>query len=256
MASTFIQKLRTLWTMIGLARRKRIDFVAGGITYYEFFAVVPLLLLSFVLLSTVGGEQLASTLIISAGAFLPPIGQELIHEVLEQDAGRTSLIGLLILAWASLQLFRSFNVAFDQIYETDHAVSLIEELEDAIVALATISIAILFAVAAAAFIHTFPGAQLTGLLWTMAQVAGLTAVFIPFYHVFTDKAYAIRDLLPGALVAAAGWAFLQSMFQLYTHLIGGSLYEVFGGVLLLVFWMYLGNIIILFGAVVNLVHNR
>ncbi len=256
MGRKLARDLHTVWKMIRLARKKRVDFIAGGITYYEFFAIVPLLLLTFIFLSTVGGEDLAVGILLSIGAFLPPAGEELIREILQQDAGRTSIIGLLILLWASLQLFRSFNIAFDQIYETEHAETLMEEIEDAIVALATVSIAILITVAAAAFIHTFPGAQTTGLLWTTVQITGLTLVFIPLYHVFTEKQYSLRQLLPGALVAGAGWTFLQSMFHLYTQMVGGSLYEVFGGILLLVLWMYIGNILILFGGVVNLVHNR
>ncbi len=253
---TVVRQVKTVWQMIQLARQKRVDFIAGGITYYEFFAIVPLLLLSFIVLSLAGGERLATQIILAAGSFLPPVGQDLVREVLNQDVGRTSLIGLLILVWASIQLFRSFNIAFDQIYETEHAETLIEEIEDAIVALATLSIAVLFTVSAAAFVHTFPGTQLTGLLWTMTQITALTAVFIPLYHVFTEKHYPLKQLLPGALVAATGWVFLQSLFHLYTTTVGGSVYEVFGGIFLLVLWLYIGNTVILFGAVVNLVHNQ
>lgn len=251
-----VKAARLLHEVLRIARRKRVDFVAGGITYYEFFSLVPLLILSFLVLSLFGGEEIAAAIILGAGRILPSAGQDLVYQVLSQDVSRTSLIGLLILGWASIQLFRSFDIAFEQIYDMKHAETLMEEVEDALVALITLGIAVTITVAAGVAVTVVPGIQLVGVIWTITQFIGLTVIFIPLYHVFTEQRYTIRQLLPGALVAAAGWTLLQTLFGVYTGLVGGSLYEAFGGVLLLIIWMYLGNTLILLGAVVNLVYNR
>lgn len=246
----------TVHKILFLARQKKIDFVAGGITYYEFLSLAPLIILVFLVLSTIGGEEMATSITLTIGDFIPSIGNDIVRSILTEDLGRSSVIGFFVLLWASLQLFRSFNIAFEQIYNTPHATTLLEEVEDAFTALVTISIAVTLTVAAGIAVTAFPRIQLVGAIWILAQFTGLTIIFIPFYHVFTENNYSVKQLLPGALIAAAGWTLLQTFFSLYTHVVGGSIFSVFGGILLLVVWMYIGNILILLGAVVNLVHNR
>lgn len=247
---------RILYQIFRIAREKKIDFVAGGITYYALFSMVPLILLSFVVLSTFGGETLATRILIAVGGILPQSGQEIVQQILTEEAGQTGLLGLLILVWGSLQLFRSFDIAFEQIYDTEHAESLIEEVEDAFTALLTMSIAILLTVTTGVLIAVSPALEASRLVWLVSQVFGLTLVFIPLYHVFTEKQYTIRQLLPGALLAATGWTLLQTVFRFYANFIGNSIYSVFGGILLLILWIYFGNILILLGAVVNLVYSK
>lgn len=248
--------VRTMYQIYRIAREKKIDFVAGGITYYALFSLVPIILLTFIALSIIGGRGLAMYIVTAAGGILPPIGQELVQKVLSEESGQTGIIGLLILFWAAMQLFRSFDIAFEQIYETEHAETLIEEVEDAFTALLTMSIAIVFTILIGVMILALPDFQMNRLFWTLVQFIGLTVVFIPLYHVFTTEHYPIHQLLPGAILAAAGWTLLQTVFHLYATAIGGSIYSVFGGVLLLVMWIYFGNVLILLGAIVNLVYSQ
>lgn len=248
--------VRVMYEIYRIARKKKIDFVAGGITYYALFSMVPIIILTFIALSVIGGKGLATYILTAAGGVLPPIGQELVQKILTEESGQTGIIGLMILFWGSLQLFRSFDIAFEQIYDSEHAETLIEEVEDALTALITMSIAIILTVLIGILILTTPSFQMSGLFWTAAQFLGLTAVFIPLYHVFTDEPYSFRELLPGALLAAAGWTLLQTVFHIYANYIGGSIYSVFGGILLLILWIYFGNILILLGAIVNLVYSQ
>lgn len=247
---------KRMYEIFRIARDKKIDFVAGGITYYAMFSMVPLILIAFVVISTFGGEALATQILSGFGDVLPPAGDEIIQRILTDEAGQTGVIGSLILIWGSLQLFRSFDIAFEQIYDNPHAESLIEEVEDALTALVTMSIAIMLTATSGILITLLPQIQLVGIIWTAAQLIGLTLIFIPLYHVFTDQRHSVRELLPGAVLAAVGWTLLQTVFRGYASLFSGSIYSVFGGVLLLVLWMYLGNILILLGAVVNLVHSQ
>jgi len=248
--------LAVMYRIYRMAREKKIDFVAGGITYYALFSMVPIIILTFIALSVIGGKGLATFILSSASKILPPIGQELILKILTAESGQTGIIGLMILLWASLQLFRSFDIAFEQIYENDHAETLIEEIGDAFTALITMTIAIIFTVLIGLLILTGPSIELNRIFWPILQLIGLTAVFIPLYHVFTEESYSFRELLPGAIVAAAGWTFLQTVFHIYANYIGGSIYSVFGGILLLILWIYFGNILILLGAIVNLVYSE
>ncbi|MFB6109967.1 MAG: YihY/virulence factor BrkB family protein [Halodesulfurarchaeum sp.] len=82
----------------------------------------------------------------------------------------------------------------------------------------------------------------------------LTVAFFPVFYRFPDVDYAPREVLPGTVVAAVGWALLATGFSAYTSIAGTfQLYGVLGAGLLLVTWLYLGGIIIMVGAVVNVV---
>ncbi len=248
--------LQLLYEIYHIAREKKIDFVAGSITYYALFSMVPLVLLSFLVLSMLGGVGLATYIVATAGDVLPPAGQDLIQQILTEASGQTGIIGLIVLLWGSLQLFRSFDIAFEQIYDTDHAETLIEEVEDAFTALITMSVVILVTVASGILIIAVPEIRISGVFWTLIQIIALTAVFVLLYHVFTEERYPLRQLLPGSLLAAAGWTLLQTVFHLYASVIGSSIYSVFGGIMLLILWIYFGNMFILLGAVVNLVYSQ
>ncbi|MFB6359716.1 MAG: YhjD/YihY/BrkB family envelope integrity protein, partial [Halobacteriales archaeon] len=85
-------------------------------------------------------------------------------------------------------------------------------------------------------------------------LVGLFVAFLPLYIRFPDSDVTLREAVPGAGVVAIGWVGLQAAFQGYASLAaGGDLYGVLGGVLLLVTWFYLAAMLILLGAVFNVV---
>jgi membrane protein len=74
------------------------------------------------------------------------------------------------------------------------------------------------------------------------------------YYVFPDVDVTFREVLPGAALAAVGWALLQSAFQVYVSLSSASqVYGVIGGVLLFLAWLYFGAVVILLGGATNVV---
>jgi len=63
-----------------------------------------------------------------------------------------------------------------------------------------------------------------------------------------------RAVLPGAVVAAIGWALFHVVFQLYaTYAITQEADEVLGVVLSVLLWVYASMFILLVGAAVNAV---
>jgi membrane protein len=88
----------------------------------------------------------------------------------------------------------------------------------------------------------------------VALVVGLTVAFLPMYYVFPDVPMTFGEALPGAAVAAVGWALLQGAFQVYVSMTSASrLYGVIGGVILFITWLYFGAVIVLLGGATNVV---
>lgn len=249
---------QTVCALAEVFREKNIDFIAASITYYAFFSLVPLLLLSFIILSVYGGEALATQILLVVGDLLTPTGEEIIRDVLVQGTGQRSatIFSLALFFWSGLHLFRGFDIAFTTLYDTDHDESLTEELLDALSALTIMSIAILITLTAGAVVTAFSGIKLVGIIWTIAQFLGLSLIFVPLYHVFSDIDFHWKELVPGAVLAAAGWTILQHLFRVYTAHTTSSVYSVFGGIFLLFLWLYFGNILLLLGAELNLLYRE
>lgn len=71
-------------------------------------------------------------------------------------------------------------------------------------------------------------------------VVWFTIAFTPLCYVFPSIDVSLRGVIPGAVIAAVGWASLEAMFRLYFSLAGlFQAYDLLGGVLLFVTWVVL-----------------
>jgi membrane protein len=81
----------------------------------------------------------------------------------------------------------------------------------------------------------------------------LTVAFLPMYYIFPDEVVSVREVVPGALVAATGWTALSLGFQFYVGATSTASYGIVGAVILLITWLYFGGLVLLVGAAVNAV---
>jgi membrane protein len=243
-------------TVLQVSSRSELAFVAASIAYYAFVSLLPLLLLLLVVFSTIGGKALAEDATDLAEAYLTPQGQELIADALSGsgDEVGASVAGLVILLWSALRVFRAMDLAFARIYGTSADRSLLSGLEKSVLVLIAIGLALAVMTATGAVFTRLEVVPYIGLLSPVVVLAGLAAIFFPMYYLFPNADVTIREVLPGAVVAAIGWASLKSLFEFYVATASQyQAYGVVGGVILLVTWLYFGGFVLLFGVVINVV---
>jgi len=241
--------------ILATARRTQVSFLAASIAYYMLVSLFPLGVFALVLASVLGGEAFATQIIRSLGAVLSPSAATLLRETLLEARGRAgaTALGLVVLLWSGLRVFRGLDVAFSLVYDTDEVESFVEQVRDALAALAGIVVAVV-ALALVNALVVLSGVQLAGVLGTVALAGMLALAFLPIYYIFPDTGVTLREVLPGTLFAAVGWTLLGALFSLYASFATGyQLYGVVGGILLLVTWFYFASTILLLGAVVNAV---
>jgi YihY family inner membrane protein len=241
--------------VIEAVRSDQLSMLAASLAYYMFVSVLPLLLLVFIVATALVGEALATDLLAQLGAVLSPTGEDLLVNTLTNAQGRDSVtvIGILVLLWGSLRLFRGLDQAFAHVYGTTSDGSFVERFVDAAVALAAVGTGVLVAVTISVLIGalSLPSAELLG---TPALAVALTITFLPLYLLLPDVEVSVGEALPGAVFAAGGWTILGTAFRVYADLASSfRLYGVIGGILLLVTWFYLGGLVVLVGAVLNAV---
>lgn len=234
---------------------KNVPFMAAGIAYNAFVSLAPLLLVLLVVVSAVGGGLEERVVALARTALPAPIA-DVVASVFAGDAGTTgaSVVGLVVLVWGTLKIFRGLDTAFSEIYETTGKNSFLDRVVDGLVVLVAMLVAVLATVAVttafAALSETVP---FVGLLSPVVLVAGLVVAFLPMYYRFPDTDVGWDHVLPGVVFAAVGWAAFQALFQVYLAFTGGGSGSFFGGVIVVVTWLYFSGLVLLLGAVINAV---
>lgn len=237
-------------------KEENISFMAGSIAYYAFVSMFPLLLLALLVASVVGGQAFADAVIGLTQQYLTPAAQGMVTESISQasNAASFSILGFVALLWSVLKVFRGLDVAFSSLYHSPGENSILDQVKDGVIVLGGIVVAIVAMVVAGAVVAFLPNLPYVGVLSFVFLIAALTLAFLPIYYVFPDVDVSVRDVLPGTIVAAIGWALLQGLFRVYTNYSStGELYGAIGGIILLVTWLYFGALILLLGAAVNVV---
>ncbi|WP_267642596.1 YihY/virulence factor BrkB family protein [Haloarchaeobius amylolyticus] len=236
-------------------RAENLTFMAGSIAYHAFISLLPFLLVLLAALTAVGGEGLALDVVFSIGTYLSPNAGELLTETVQRAtaSASVSILGVVALVWGTLKIFRSLDTAFSDIYESEAENTFADQLADGILVFVSVGVAAAIAAGAGTLVD-LDGSLLGEALGFLLLVAGLSLVFFPMYYVFPDENVTVREVIPGAVFAATGWATLESLFQYYVAVAGkADAYGVVGAILLLVTWLYFSGLVVLVGAALNAV---
>lgn len=245
--------LETAREVVAALRREDLGFLAAALSYYAFISAVPLLLIAFAIASAFGGEAFADTVVAILSEPLSEEGADILETAITSGRGRegATAVGLVVLIWSGLRLFRGLEHAFGRIYGRPETTSTLTQFRDAIVALFAIALAVAGTVGLS-WLLPLEQLPVVGLIGALLSAIALAVVLLPLYYFLPDPDVSLRECIPGAAVAGGGWAVLGTVFSLYTDVAGGfQLYGVLGGVLLLLTWLYFGALLILAGAVLN-----
>lgn len=239
---------------------KNVTFLAGSIAYSAFVSLVPLVMFSLLAVTVLGAPELQERIIEVATDSVSPSVGGVIEVMIEQQRGAgagstvgASLIGVLTLVWGALKVFRGLDTAFSEIYETTAQESLVGQIKKSLLVLLTLTLGIIAMVGATSIVAFFSSIPFIGVVVPLLLIVGLVVAFFPMYYLFPDINIEPRDVLPGTIVGAVGWAILQVLFQVYVSLSGGGDGNLIASILLLVTWLYFSGVILLLGAVVNAV---
>ena len=244
------------------AQSDRITFIAASLAYYALISLLPLLLLALAAAAAFGDAGTVEALVDGASGALGEQAGTLVRDGLAgaAGAGGATVLGLAVLLWSGLKLFRGLDVAFSAVYARPGPESLLDQLRNGTVALGAVAAGVAATVLVGALVagigvgESVRRFDLLGVVGTVGLVAGLIAAFLPLYYVLPGGKVAVREALPGAVFAAVGWTLLQTGFRAYAGTAGSyETYGALGGVLLLVTFLYIGALLLLLGVVLNAV---
>jgi membrane protein len=272
-------------TALLLLKRSGIEFwndncayMAAAISYYVLFSLFPLLLFLLSLFGLfVKNPYLKHEVIETVIGMIPFSGTEentvaaAIQRIAVASSETLSVMSLLLMAWTASNMFgairHSINITF---HLTKFRPAVRQKLFD-IGMIFGLGFFFLLSIGATAFIESlrrlastftdlprFPALNRmigeAGVMWGFASYAVpmilSLAAFVFAYWIIPAKRIRFRMVLPGAVVAAVLFEGCKSVFVYYLEnfagydLIFGSLAAVVG----FLFWVYIGALILLFGA--------
>ena len=237
-------------------RDKNVTFLAGSIAYNAFVSLVPILLFAVFVVAFFGAGWQEQVLTVVTENVSPAIGSfiERLFATQSSSATGSSVVGFVVLVWSALKIFRGLDTAFSEIYEITPDSSIVDQIRDGLVVLVSLTLALAAMIAVTSVFGAFQGViPYLGLLLPLGLAVGLIVAFLPIYYVFPDVDVSVREILPGVVIAAVGWALLQGVFQIYVarSTAGGA--DIVTGIMLLLTWLYFTGVVLLLGAVVNAV---
>lgn len=237
-------------------------FLAALITYYAFVSMFPLLLLSSTILGTVlaGNPELQEQLIDSALSQLPVVGEQL-GEPQSLSGGTTAVvIGVLGALYGALGVAQALQHAMNTAWNVPRNSRPNPFLArgKSVVLLATAGVAVI-GTTVLSTIGAADAGSFGGVVRTLVLVASvlINAVIFTFaFRLATSRKVSVRDVLPGALIAAVLWQLLQTFGVTYVSRVmesASAVNGVFALVLGLLAFLYLAAVFAVLCVEINVV---
>lgn len=240
---------------------------AAEMAYYLLLSLVPILLVIANVIPLLPIDP-AEVLGLIEQAFPGDVSDLLMPIVtgyLESGSGGAISIGLLASIWSASKVFTTMRRVLDEVYGSNVPSNFIIAR---LLSLA-VMLMILFVVGFAVFIFIFgeqifgfinnlfgielPFVQLILQLRWIALPLILFVVGLVIYDIVPNHHLKWKYAIPGSVFMTIGLVLLSQSFSLITRFIGGDAVanQTIGGFIVLMLFLYLSNVIILFGALVN-----
>jgi membrane protein len=246
----------------------RCTHLAAMVAYYALLSLLPLLAIALALIGAFGRPDDGSTLIHELGRIFPGTSVKNLVDIvksLQRNATALGVIGGASLIWTSLGFLSALESALNIIYGLPNRPFVRQKL--LVFALVGSGLAlVLISLVAATTAQTFLDEHASGLLkqpvWQISSALAIsTAVTLGFtftvYRLLPNTPVTSREALPGAILATVLLQLSFAVLPVYLN-VAQTLpaLKAFGGIVLLLTWLYLMGNIVMLGAEVNWWYGR
>ena len=237
--------------------------LAAMVAYFALLSFVPLTFLALSLLGLVHRADASDFLVKELSRAFPTTSLtqilSLVHRV-QDNATTLGIVGGVALIWSALSLFSALESAFNIVYGRPNRSFLHGKGIAAIVMVATITTLFVSLVIGALGVEVvkryapgFVGNSIAGYILSIAvSLLGVFVFVLAAYRLLTNADVTVRDVLPGAALAAV---VLEASFQIVPIFVRladvNPVLRVLGGPVILLLWLYVMANVIVFGAELN-----
>jgi len=249
--------LKTTWQGV---TRHRLMGLSAALSFYALFALIPLIVLIFFLISHLvySSDYAIVKLAILTSNLLPEFSQRIMVEVYENTRTKAAwgAVGFLVLLWTITPLATHMRASFHLIASRNDVASFWhKKLRDVLAVLGVLLVFFLFT--AAGFVlesiivflaNHLPSVSIN-VVGSMLSLALTTLLIAGFYHTFCPLNVHWRHLLLSALLTATLWMLMRPAFGLFLS-VNKNFGAVFGSMKAMfvsISWLYLNFAVFLVG---------
>lgn len=255
--------------VMGRITEDNIPIVSAGVAFYAFLAIFPGVMALFSIYGLATDAQSAQDQISRLAEIMPGEAISLIEgrveNLMETSAtalGWGSIFGILVALWSSNRGIKSLFTGLDVAYNVEngrgffkqYAVTLAFTLGTIIIIIVSLAFIVLFPV----LVNTIglPGtleSVITWLRWPALAIIVISAISLIYQHGPARDTPRFRWVVLGATVATVVWLVASWGFSVYVNNFGnfGEMYGSLSAVVILLFWLFITNFIILVGGELN-----
>lgn len=254
--------LFVLHEVLNAFQRHNVLGLSASLSFYAMFALIPLVLLMFFLLSHLvfSSDYAIVKLAIITGNLVPQLSSAIMVEVYGASKQQAiwGALGLFVLLWAVTPLAGAMRTAFYNIATLVETPSFLRrKIKDMLSIIGMLFLFFLFTFAglllekAVAFIG---GNQLLfqyGILTTLMSLAMTTLLIAAFYVAFFPVRLSLGHIFIGAILTASLWLLMRPAFTLFLSLNPsyGALFGSMKNVFISITWLYFNFAVFLVGTV-------
>ncbi len=257
---------RVPWSVIRTFSRAEGTLLSGGIAYFTFLSLFPLLILTGFAVATVSGFD-AGIRTALAGALEAVFsqGRDILNELVRARVA-VGILGLTTITYAAIGFVGALTGGLNRIWELPSSSrnpvgqkllnGLVVTLLG-VVLLGSVGVSIWTGYLARAVLGQEAG-PVIGLIELVASPASLFVVFLMLYRLLPARPLSWRSQIPGAVLGAVGVEVLKWAFAVWARQSAGltALPRSLGSVVLLLVWLGLFSQLVLYGAALNVVLDR
>jgi membrane protein len=244
---------------------------AAALTYYSVLSIFPALL---VLISLIGlaGQSATQTLIDNISGIAPGAAKDILTQAIanlqksQGAAGILFVVGLAGALWSASGYIGAFMRAANTVWEVEEGRPIWKTLPLRVGVTAVMLV--LLTISALAVVITGPLAETVGNVvglgkaavsawdiakWPVLVLAVAFMIALLYYATPNVKHPKFQWVSPGSLVAVLLWIVASALFAFYVANFGSynKTYGALGGVIIFLTWLWITNVVILFGAELN-----
>lgn len=257
---------------MGRFKHDNVPLLAAGLAYYFLLAVFPLLVVAFAIIPYLNispSEAMDFIASILPGE-IASMFEENIVSLVETPRGGLLTFGILGALWAASNGINAFIKASNEAYEVRETRSF---LVVRLIAFG-LTIGMIIAVAIAILLPVFGNVILEfsisllgidsemSLLFQVLRyslsILVITLLLMCLYRFAPNKKIPFRHILPGAIAASLLWQVISFGFSIYVSNFGNysATYGSLGGIIVLMIWFFLTGMILMIGAIINVMYHQ
>lgn len=249
-----------------------VTLLAASQGYYYLLSIFPLLIVCFAIIPyfNLDSNQVMDMVEKSLPSGMADLFEENIINLIETPKGGLLTVGIIGALWSASNGINAFMKSTNTAYDVEESRSFINvrltALGLTLGLIVGLGIAILLPLLGNSIVKYLDtllhlGGSATILLqvlrWSISIIV-LTGILLILYRFAPSKKLPFKHILPGALAASALWQLISFGFSFYIDNFGNysATYGSLGGIIVIMIWFYLTGLILMIGALINVIYHQ